>query len=131
MLKTISFLVANNSITTLNYLKELIESHPSWRVIAEAFDGLEAVRLAEAYHPDLAILDVVMPGLSGIKAARRIRESSPNTRIIIYTAHHEKVFRRRAIEAGADAFFWKEELNRSTLEALIEKWFNDQLSNDQ
>jgi DNA-binding NarL/FixJ family response regulator len=131
MLKTISFLVANNSITALNSLKELIESHPSWRVIAEASDGLEAVRLAEACHPDLALLDVVMPRLNGIKAAQRIKEASPNTRIIIYTAYHEDVFRRRAMEARADAFFWKEELNRPALEALIEQWFNDQLSNDQ
>jgi len=126
MPKTISFLVANNSIATLNSLKELIESHPYWEVVAEASDGLEAVRLAEACHPDLALIDVIMPGLNGIRVTRRIKEASPNTRIIIYTAHHENIFRQRAIEAGVDAFYWKEELNRSALEALIEQWFNDQ-----
>jgi len=81
------------------------------------------VRLAAIQHPDVALVDVIMPGLDDIRAARRIKAVSPATRVIVYTAHRNHAFRHRALAAGADAFFFTGELRLPALEELIERWF--------
>jgi DNA-binding NarL/FixJ family response regulator len=120
---TLRFLLADDSPVARRGLRQLIAPHPHWQVVAEATDGREAVRLAAHHHPDVALVDVIMPTLDGIRATRRIKAVSPTTRIIVYTAHRNRAFRRRALAAGADAFFLKEELQLSALEELVEGWF--------
>ncbi len=72
----IHFLLADDSAVARHELRQLIEPKPSWQVAAEAADGQEAVRRAALHHPDVAPLDVVMPGLDGIWAAQGIKSLS-------------------------------------------------------
>jgi len=123
MMEVCTFLLADDSPATRRELRRLIGPHPGWQVVAEAADGREAVRLAAIHHPDVALVDVIMPGLDGIRAAGCIKAVSPATRVIVYTAHRNHAFRRRALATGVDAFFFKEELELSVLEELIERWF--------
>ena len=64
-------------------LRHTLEEHPEFRVVGEAADGREAVRLAEKENPDVAILDIGMPNLNGIEAARQIRDAAPGIAIVV------------------------------------------------
>lgn len=77
-------------------------------VVAEAGDGEEAVRLAEALHPELALMDVTMPVLDGIEATRLLRQQSPDTRVVILTMHGEEDMVTRAMQAGAVGYLLKD-----------------------
>jgi DNA-binding NarL/FixJ family response regulator len=76
-------------------------------VVGEAGDGREALRIAEEYQPDVAILDVAMPGLNGIDAAAVLRERCPHTRIVILSMHSDSEHVHRAFAAGASAYLLK------------------------
>lgn len=76
-------------------------------VVGEASSGTEGVQLALDLNPDLVIMDVHLPGISGIEATRRIRQERPQTHIVALTAYNEKVYQRALAEAGADAFVLK------------------------
>jgi response regulator NasT len=86
-------------------LRELLE-RAGFEVCAEARDGLEAVELARTEQPDLAILDVKMPGLDGIEAAKRILEERPIP-IVILTAYSQQELIARAVEAGVYGYLVK------------------------
>jgi DNA-binding NarL/FixJ family response regulator len=77
------------------------------QVIGEASDGREALRLAEEHQPDVAILDVAMPGLNGIDAAAALRERCPGTRIVILSMHSDSEHVHRAFAAGASGYLLK------------------------
>ena len=123
-LRDMHFLIADDAPQGYRSVQDLVESDPTWHVVAEATDGREAVEKALFYEPDIVLLDVVMPGLDGIRAASEIKTALPSARIIVYTAHHNDLFRQRALAAGADAFFFKEDLDRFALEQLVQKWFS-------
>ncbi len=76
-------------------------------VIGEAGTGGEAVSLAADLHPELVIMDVHLPEMSGIEATRRIRQHDPSIHVIALTAYNEKIYQRALTEAGADAFVLK------------------------
>ena len=81
-------------------LRAALETREGWRVCAEAGDGREAVDRAVELRPDVAVLDVTMPGLNGIEAARRIRDACPDTRVVLFTMHAEEAIAREALRAG-------------------------------
>ena len=85
----------------------LSRHHPELSVVAEASDGDEAVALAAEWHPDLAILDIRMPGLDGLEAARRIRERHPEIAVIILTAYEDFSLAQQAVNAGIDGYLLK------------------------
>ena len=120
------FLVADDSAPTRQWLRQLIQAHPARRVMAEATDGLEAAKQAADYHPHVAVIDVIMPGLDGIRAAQRIKALAPATRVIVYSAHHNSAFRRRALAAGADAYIEKTDLTPVRLGELISRLFDEE-----
>jgi DNA-binding NarL/FixJ family response regulator len=76
-------------------------------VVAEAGEGREALRLAEALEPDVAVLDVTMPGLNGIEATSELRERCPRTRVVILSMHSDAERVHRAFAAGASAYLLK------------------------
>jgi YesN/AraC family two-component response regulator len=80
----------------------LFARQPDWRVIAEAADGAEAIRLAREHRPDLVVLDVAMPGVGGVEAAEGIRHASPGTRIVAVSMYGDAHYRlvKIAIRAG-------------------------------
>jgi len=86
----------------------LIEEMPDVEVIGEASDGLELLALLKELSPDLAILDISMPNLRGIEAAREIKALHPETKVLILTMHKSKEYLYHSISAGAKGYLLKE-----------------------
>jgi len=87
----------------------LVGHTTDWQIVGQAGDGEEAVQLAEALRPQIAVLDVEMPRVNGIEAARRIRRVSPDTRIVALSMYGDVHYRDRMFEAGASAYVLKNE----------------------
>jgi DNA-binding NarL/FixJ family response regulator len=90
------------------------------RVIAEAADGREAAALAESLHPDVAVLDLVMPNMNGLSAAREIRRVSPGTRVILLTSSKEEPQVLEALMAGVKGYVLKSQATADLLQAIRE-----------
>jgi DNA-binding NarL/FixJ family response regulator len=104
----IKLLVADDERLFRQSLKILLETGTDLRVVADAANGQEAVALARETKPDLALLDVDMPRMDGIKAARLIRTISPRTKLLMLSVHHEDEKIRSAIRAGAIGYILKD-----------------------
>ena len=85
----------------------MLEDDPQIKVVAEASDGEEAVRLARRLHPDVVVMDCAMPNLSGMDATKAIREENPSTAVLMLSMHSEHTWVRRALEAGANGYILK------------------------
>lgn len=107
MYKKVSILIADDHAVVRRGLRMLLEGHDHFKVVAEAETGEEAVRMAQAIHPDVAVLDVRMPGLSGIEACRQIVNSVEGCNVIILTAYTEEEILFAAIQAGASGYVLK------------------------
>ncbi len=94
-------------------LQRLLELTDQVQVIGEAANGQEAIHQVEMLHPDVVLMDVVMPGMDGLLATRRLREKFPRIKIILLTMYEK--YRKDAQEAGVDAFLIK----GCTVDALI------------
>lgn len=88
-------------------LAGLLAAEEDFRVVAEAGDGLEAVRLAGELQPDVAILDVTMPGMNGVEAARAISRARPEVRVLALSMHAESRFVTEMFQAGAAGYVLK------------------------
>jgi DNA-binding NarL/FixJ family response regulator len=99
-------------------LHALLEKYPQFKVVSEAEDGLKAMDLAEKLKPDLVIMDVSMPNLNGIDAARKIINSAPGTKVIALSMHSSQRFVVEMLKAGASAYILKECLFDTLLEAI-------------
>ena len=104
----IRLLIADDERLFRQSLKILLETGSEIRVVAEAADGHEAVAFARATTPDIAVLDVDMPRMDGIKAIRLIRAVSPRTKMLMLSVHHEDDKIRAAIRAGALGYVLKD-----------------------
>jgi two-component system response regulator DevR len=107
MAKTIRILIADDHSVVRAGLRTLLETHGHFRVIAEAATGEDAIRLAKEHHPDVAVLDIRMPGVSGIEACRQITELVPTCRVIMLTSYAEDELLLAAIQAGASGYVLK------------------------
>ncbi len=99
-------------------LKELLTAKPGWEVCAEAKTGREAVTLAEQMKPDIVVMDISMPDLNGLEAARRINKTLPKTGILILTMHFSDQLVRDVIEAGARGYILKSDADRDLVTAV-------------
>jgi len=88
-------------------IRSLIESIDDVEVVAEAGDGREALELIAKHRPDVALLDIGMPGLNGLEVAKRTPQASPGTRIIILSMHADPAYVKKALRAGADGYLLK------------------------
>ena len=102
----IRVLLADDHAVVRYGLRALLELS-GMQVIGEAGDGREALRIAQEHQPDVAILDVTMPGLNGIDAAAVLRERCPSTRIVILSMHSDAEHVHRAFAAGANGYLLK------------------------
>jgi DNA-binding NarL/FixJ family response regulator len=100
-------LIADDHLLVRAGIRALIESIDGVTVVAEANDGREAVDLAATLRPDIALLDVTMPGLNGLEAATQLREASPATRVIIVSMHANDAYVRTALKSGAAGYLLK------------------------
>ncbi|WP_375428544.1 response regulator [uncultured Sphingomonas sp.] len=99
-------------------LRAMVEGEPDLRVVGEARDGLEAVDLCRLLAPGLVLLDVRMPRLDGLGAARRISDECPGVRIVMVTMHDSPAYLAEALQAGAAGYVLKDASRRELLAAL-------------
>ena len=99
-------------------LAMLIEAQPDLVVVAEAADGIEAVEKAHAVKPDIVILDLTMPRLSGLEALRELRRDCPETKILVLTMHDDPAYGRTVLGAGALGYVTKKAADRELLLAI-------------
>ncbi|MFM8320960.1 MAG: response regulator [Chloroflexota bacterium] len=89
-------------------LVSLLEGESDFRVVAEAGNGLEVIQLVERFRPDVLVMDIVMPGLSGLDAARQVLQRSPQTRIIILSMHADEPYILDALKSGVSGYVLKD-----------------------
>jgi DNA-binding NarL/FixJ family response regulator len=111
-------LLADDHAIVRRGLKSLLETEPGLTVVAEAGDGLEAIRLAEEHESDLAILDVGMPKLNGIEVAARLQKLRRPPHVIILSMHADESYIIRALSAGARAYLLKDATDEDLLPAV-------------
>jgi DNA-binding NarL/FixJ family response regulator len=111
-------LVADDHDIIRRGLKELLTSRSGWEVCAEAKTGREAVTLAEQFKPEVVVMDISMPDLNGLEAARQIRKSLPKTEILILTLHFSDQLVREIVEAGVRAYIMKSDADRDLVAAV-------------
>jgi CheY-like chemotaxis protein len=99
---TKSILVADDSELVRKYVSKLLRSNPDFDVCAEAANGLEAVQKAKQFQPDLVILDLGMPVMNGLEAARELKLILPVVPIILFTLHGHMISDEQAARAGVD-----------------------------
>jgi DNA-binding NarL/FixJ family response regulator len=106
-LNSIRILLADDHALLRQGTAELLRREPDLHVVGEAGDGQRAIELTEKLKPDLVIMDVRMPVLSGIEATRRIRQSMPAVRVLVLTAHDDLQYVFSLLQAGASGYLLK------------------------
>lgn len=103
----IKVLIADDSVVVRDRLRDLLSELQGIEVVGQATDAVEARSLAKALKPDVAILDVRMPGGSGVDVLHDIKKTNPGTKVIMLTAYPHTEVRNRCIAGGADFFLEK------------------------
>jgi CheY-like chemotaxis protein len=88
-------------------IREILAPHPEWKIISEASNGQEAVQQASELQPDIVVLDIALPGLNGIQAAKMIRHKSPKSRIIFFTQDNDDDIAKAALGVGQAIYLSK------------------------
>ena len=115
---SITVLLADDHRVFLDGLRLLLETKSDIKVIGEALNGREAMQKAQELKPDLVIMDIAMPELNGIEAARQICNLSPSIRVIILTMHATVEHAMQAIKAGARGYVLKESTGTELMDAV-------------
>lgn len=103
----IRLLLVDDHAVVRGGLRMLLDNEPDMQIIGEASSGLEAVRLTASLKPDLVIMDISLPDISGIEAARRIREAHPEVGVVALTIHEDPQYFFEMLQAGAAAYIPK------------------------
>lgn len=111
-------LLADDHSIVRRGLRSLIETQPDLKVVAEAGDGLEALKLCEEHQPDAVILDVAMPKLNGIEVAERVQKLARPPSVLILSMHADESYIIRALAAGARAYLLKDATDEDLIPAL-------------
>ncbi len=117
-MSTFRILIAEDHEIVRHGIRALLAQHPGWEVCGEAEDGREAVERNRTLMPDLVILDIGMPNLNGLDAAKQIASHSPLTRVLILTMHDSEQVIRDALAAGARGFLLKSDAGRDLVCAV-------------
>ena len=124
-MRAVHILLADDHEVVRKGLRALLEAQPSWKVIAEATDGRDAVEKAKELHPDVAIVDIGMPCLNGLEATRQIVKKAPRTRVLVLTMHDTNPLIQQVVKAGARGYVLKSDV-ASDLVAAVDALCHDQ-----
>lgn len=118
-MQTIRLLIADSHEIFRRGIRALIqEREPGWKIAAEVNDGREAVAKARELKPDVAILNITIPPLSGLEASRQIVAVSPHTKVLISTLHDSRELFETILDAGGCGYILKTEANRDLIIAV-------------
>lgn len=118
MPRKLRIVLADDHAVVRKGFRLILNQEPDLEVIAEAGNGPDAVRLALELKPDLMIMDIAMPAMTGVEATRRIRESCPECQILILSMHKDSVYVRESLRAGAKGYLLKESIDEDLLRAV-------------
>jgi NarL family two-component system response regulator LiaR len=107
MLDTVSVLIVDDHQVVRQGVRAFLDAQPDINVVGEAESGVEAVEIATNQAPDVVLMDLIMPGMDGVEATRKIKKTSPHSQIIILTSYHEDEHIFPAIRAGALSYVLK------------------------
>src|ERR1700746_1432155 len=117
-MKKIRILLADDHNLIRGGLRLVIEQQAGLIVVGEAGDGRQAVALAASLKPDVAVLDIGMPNLNGIEAARQITEEEPRTAVVILSMHKDETYILRALKSGARGYLLKDSAESDLVRAI-------------
>ena len=117
-MKSIRILLADDHTIVRKGLRMLLESHEGFRVVAEAADGREAVTLVEQHQPDVVVMDLAMPILNGIEAARQICSGNTQSAIVFLSMHSDEGYVLKALKSGAKGFLLKDSAEHDLINAV-------------
>ena len=113
-----SIVLADDHIMFRQGVKRIIEETPGLKVVGEANDGLELLRLLRGQEPEMVLLDISMPLLRGLEATQEIKKLYPRIKVIILTMHRSREFLQQGLEAGAQGFLLKQGADFELLRAI-------------
>jgi DNA-binding NarL/FixJ family response regulator len=111
-------LIADDHGIVRSGVRMLLDRQPGMEVVAEAEDGVDAVAQAIAERPDVAVLDVAMPRMTGIQAAREIKAQSPETSVLLLSMHDDEHYMFEALQAGASGYVLKRAADADLVDAV-------------
>jgi DNA-binding NarL/FixJ family response regulator len=117
-MKAIRILLADDHTVVRKGLRLLLDSQPGFQVIAEAQNGRDAVSLAEQHAPDVIVMDIAMPNLNGIEAARQIAARHPHPAVVFLSMHSDESYVLRALKVGARGYLLKDSAEYDLINAV-------------
>ena len=118
MPEPITVMIVDDHEMVRNGAKGYLDVQPEIVVVAEAESGEESVQMAQEFIPDVVLMDLVMPGMDGVEATRKVKDISPRTQIIILTSYHEDEHIFPALQAGAISYLLKDVKASELVEAI-------------
>ncbi len=103
----IRVLIADDHPIVRSGLRQLLETESDIQVIDEACDGMEALEKTRAHHPDVLLLDIAMPRLSGLEVAQQVKDAAPETRVVILSMYEKEAYARQLLDAGVLGYILK------------------------
>lgn len=110
--------IADDHTIMRNGLRLMLDRQPDFQVVAEAADGRQTIEACEANNPDVVVLDIAMPNLNGIEAARQISAKLPRISIVILSMHSDESYVLRALKAGARGYLLKDSAEADLINAI-------------
>jgi two-component system response regulator NreC len=116
----IKIVLADDSHIVRQGVRALLEAEPDFCILAEARDGLETVHMVERFHPDILLLDLIMPEMNGFEVTKVVRNCFPKTNVVILTMHANEAYVLEALQAGAQSYVIKDSSSEELLRAIRE-----------
>lgn len=117
-MNSLRILLAEDHETVREGIKLLIEQQDDMQVVGEAGNGEEAIKMAQELHPDVAVMDVSMPKLNGLKATKRLRQCCPDIKILTLTRHTDDGYIQQLIQAGSNGYVLKQSAPAELINAI-------------
>lgn len=114
----IKIVIAEDHLTVREGIKMLINSQDDMEVIGEADNGNAAIRETKKLSPDIVLMDVTMPELNGLKATKKLKQVSPEAKILVLTRHTDDAYLQQLIEAGASGYVLKQSAHTELIHAI-------------
>jgi two-component system response regulator NreC len=117
-MKKIRVLVADDHSIVREGIKQLLNGQPDIEVVGEAGEGMEALEKAKSLHPDVVLLDITMPNMTGLEVANLMRDAAPKARIVVFSMHGKESYVREIIASGAVGYVLKASPSSDILQAI-------------